>query len=185
MPPSVSPWQRPADAAPETGLAETVPVPIPPPVGVALPIGTFVAEDEPTVSLAAPAPPVDLPPAPPAAPPLPTPPPTAPLPPPTAPLPPPPAPLPPPPAPLPPPPIDPTTRLGELPARALDHRAINVNPNRIGKLEPDWNTPSRLRSLIKLILIVSVVAIVTSAVFAVIVQILGVAANHAISKGGG
>jgi len=76
-------------------------------------------------------------------------------------------------------------RLGELPGRALDRRAININARRIGKLEPEWDFWHRVRSLIVLIVIVAIVAAAVAAVFSIAVEVLGAAANHAISKSAG
>jgi hypothetical protein len=77
------------------------------------------------------------------------------------------------------------TRLGELPGRALDRRAVIVNERRIGKLEPGWDGWDRVRSLVILVALVVVVAIAFAAVLSVLVEILGAAANHAISKSAG
>jgi len=76
-------------------------------------------------------------------------------------------------------------RLGELSARKLDRRAVVVDRRRIGKLEPGWGFLRRLRSLLILILIVAIVAGAFAALLAVIVEVIGAAANHAISKSAG
>jgi hypothetical protein len=78
-----------------------------------------------------------------------------------------------------------TPRLGELAGRALDGRAIDVNTHRIGKLEPEWDTWHRIRSLILLAVVVVIVAAAVAAAFSIVVEIIGAAANHAISKSAG
>jgi hypothetical protein len=80
---------------------------------------------------------------------------------------------------------DAPTRLGVLSARRLDRRAISLNIRRIGKLEPGFGTWRRLRSLIVLIVIVALIAVAFAAALDIIVSIISVFANHAISKSAG
>jgi len=76
-------------------------------------------------------------------------------------------------------------RLGDLSARRLDKRAIALNIRRIGKLEPGFGNWHRLRSLIVLVVIVALIAVAFAAALDIIVSIISVFANHAISKSAG
>jgi len=81
-------------------------------------------------------------------------------------------------------PTAPPVRLGVLSARRLDRRAAG-NLRRIGKLEPGFGTWRRGWSLVVLVLIVAVIAAAFAAALDIVVSILSVLANHAISKSAG
>lgn len=75
--------------------------------------------------------------------------------------------------------------LGELDGRRMDRQAVDVNEHRIGKLEPEWSVPRRIRSFVILVVLTLFVAAVIAAVLAVAVEVLSVAVNHAVSKSAG
>jgi hypothetical protein len=75
--------------------------------------------------------------------------------------------------------------MGELSGKELALRAVTVNDERIGKLEPGFDFSQRLRSFLLLVVLTLVVAAAVAAVLAIAVELISVWANHAISKSAG
>src|SRR5581483_4216621 len=76
-------------------------------------------------------------------------------------------------------------RLGDLSGRNLDRRALNVNAHRIGKLEPDFGVPRRVRAFVVLVVVTLLVAAAIAGVLVVVVEAIAALANHMISKSAG
>jgi hypothetical protein len=75
--------------------------------------------------------------------------------------------------------------LGALSSRQLDKRATAINIRRLRKLEPGFGSLHRLRSLLVLVVIVALIAAAFAAALDIVVSIISVFANHAISKSAG
>jgi hypothetical protein len=75
--------------------------------------------------------------------------------------------------------------LGALSSRQLDGRATAINIRRLRKLEPGFGSLHRLRSLLVLVVIVALIAAAFAAALDIVVSIISVFANHAISKSAG